>query len=319
MKCIICDKSPNAKGSHIVPASLIQNCIGKHYSEESYKIDSSTATFDVYFGRDNLKNTNPEIKKHHHKEDGMLCQKCETRLGKLESEFSTEFLQKFRIDKFKNNFDEYMLETGFEISEPKKLSNLKIHVYIYSIILRYCRDLEIKNGVTILTESELVNIKTFVNGFLYEHESNYLESISNYNLILVFNKYSEKGSFVFALKELKSPYIFYFCEVIVQLFTNDLSEKAKHLFNNCLNNIKDQKAKLIIGPSDFFNDLILPPQEILASEFATNGTNQLSELNGKCYLENLTELNELMSLYDSDGLKNAPIRALENLIKKYSS
>jgi hypothetical protein len=132
IRCIICDKDANATGSHIAPASLIQNCIGKREREESYEIHSKNASVDVYFGRDNLENTYTEQKKHHHKEDEILCQCCENELGKLESEFSTEFLKKFRIEKFKNNFHSYKLENGFEIMKPNKLSNFKIHAYIFN-------------------------------------------------------------------------------------------------------------------------------------------------------------------------------------------
>lgn len=317
MKCIICDKEANAKGSHIVPASLIKNCVGKHYAEESYEIDSSKASVDIYYGRDNLKNTNPEIKKHHYKEDDILCQDCETKLGILESQISTEILQKFRIEKFQSNFYSYITDKGFEILEPKRINNVKIHAYIYSIILRYCRDLNIKYGVSILSEVELGNIRNFVSGFLYEPENDNNKFVLDYNLVLIFDKYSDKGSLVFSFEEFKDPYIFYFCEVIVQLFTNGMSEKVIFLFNNCLNQIENPKSKLIVGPSEFFNDLTKPPQNILATEFITNGTKRLCELNGKDYYENLVELNELIAEYNSREIKHAETKALNNLTEKY--
>ncbi|TGV03619.1 hypothetical protein [Flavivirga rizhaonensis] len=317
MKCIICEKDANAKGSHIVPASLIQNCIGKHYSEESYEIDSKNATVDVYYGRDNLKNTNPEIKKHHHKEDNILCQKCEDKLAELESKFSREFLQKFRIDKFKNNFESYKLATEFEILEPNKLTNLEIHAYIYSIILRFCRDTEINNGYKFLLENELLLIKEFVHGFLYEIDNDY-HSVSNFKLVLVFNKYSDKGSYLCSSNEFSNPYIFFFCEVIVQLFTEEMLDKAKFLFNGCINSIREAKCKLIVGPEDFYNDLTLHMSHILGTDFATNGTKKLCGLNQKPYDENLLEITRLIKQYELNGIKDAPLKALENLTKKYS-
>ncbi len=93
MNCIICSRDANATGSHIVPASLIQNCVGKHYKEESYSIDAQSVEIDVYFGRDNLKNTSTEIKENHYKDDYILCQECEDNLAKIENEFSTNFLR----------------------------------------------------------------------------------------------------------------------------------------------------------------------------------------------------------------------------------
>jgi hypothetical protein len=317
MDCIICDKTADETGSHIVPASLMKNCIGKHYAEESYEIDSKKATVDVYYGQENIKNKNPEIKKHHHKEDEILCKICEKKLGVLERNFSTEFLQKFRVEKFKNNFNSYVLDTGFEIIEPNRLSNLEIHAYIYSIILRFCRDNEIKSGQSMLSKNELNKIKKFVNGFLYEHEDNYSESITEFQLILSFDKYSDKGSYVFALEESKDPYIFYFCEVIVQLFTNKTSEKAKFLFKSCLNSITQQKAKVIVGPSQFFQDLMQPATKILMKEVVTNGTNELCKLNNKSYTDNLVEFSELVDEYNVKGIETPIFTALETLRKKY--
>lgn len=318
MNCIICDKNATATGSHIAPASLIQNCIGKHYWEESYEIDSTNATVDVYFGRNNLKNTNTEIKKHHHKVDEILCQTCEDKLGKLESKFSSEFLQKFRIEKFENNFSNYYLESGFEITEPNRLSNLKIQAYIYSIILRYCRYVEIENGhLVMLTENELNKIKSFVNGFLYEKETDFSKSISDFNLILVFDKYSDKGSFVIGIEESVNPYLFYFCEVIVQLFTKKVSDKAEFLFKGCLNPISESKAKIIVGPSEFYQDLMSPAQKVLTKEIVTNGTNDLCRLNNKSYEENLMEFNLLVTKYENNGIGLPIFKALEDLRIKY--
>ena len=79
MNCIICDKITDEVGSHFVPASLIKNCVGKHYWEESYEIDSKNSEVDTFYGRNNLKNTLEEIKLHHYKRDNILCKVCEKK------------------------------------------------------------------------------------------------------------------------------------------------------------------------------------------------------------------------------------------------
>jgi hypothetical protein len=56
-----------------------------------------------------------------------------------------------------------------------------------------------------LTENELSKIRSFVNGFLYEQETDYSKSINDFNLVLVFDKYSDKGSFVIGLEESDNP------------------------------------------------------------------------------------------------------------------
>ena len=102
--CIICHKEADATGSHLVPASLIKNCVGKHYVEESYEIDAKKVSSDIYFGRDNLKNKSTEIKENHYKKDNILCQECENRLGHLEGSIYTQLLQKCIDPKFDNQF-----------------------------------------------------------------------------------------------------------------------------------------------------------------------------------------------------------------------
>lgn len=163
MNCIICSKDANATGSHIVPASLIQNCVGKHYKEESYSIDAKNVEIGVYFGRDNLKNTSTEIKENHYKEDHILCQECEDNLAKIESEFSTNFLQKFREERFKQNFRIVATEQGTEILTPTKFDNKKIYFYLYSIIFRFCMDSGRKDGSFFLNADQLESIRLYLN------------------------------------------------------------------------------------------------------------------------------------------------------------
>lgn len=324
-KCIICggrhneDKDANATGSHIIPASLLQKCIGKHYSEESYEIDSSNVDVDVYYGRDNLKNVNPEVKKHHYKEDNILCQLCEDKLGKLEGDFSTEFLQKFRLEKFKHNFNYYHLDLGLEICEPKRLTNLQIHAYIYSIILRFCRNEEMKHEQSIiLNESELIKIQSFVYGFLYKKENNYSDSISDFNLILTFDKYSQTDSLIATLEEIKDPYIFYFCEVIVQLFTNGVNENNDNSFRKCITNIQDLKTKIIVGPSKIYQDL-QSKANIAINEFVANALDKITKQNNKNYEENYKEFILLALKFESEGVEDLIFKAIEALQKKYKS
>lgn len=317
MECIICDKIANATGSHVVPASLIQKCFGKHYSEESYQIDSSKATVDVYFGRDNSKNKNPEIKEHHFKADNILCQSCENKLGKLEGEFSTEFLQKFRDEKFMHNFNSYQIESGLEILESNKLTNLKIHAYFYSIILRFCRIENAKNEhPIILTEKELNKLKLFVYGFLYENKD-YIESVSDFNLMLTFDKYSIEGSLVFAFEEYSDPYTFYFCEAIVNLFTN--KDKINKDFNDCINTIEQSKSKIIVGPSVFYQELKSKAYRASIDDINTIFINELCELNRKSFEENYMELNMLVLRYEKEKIENPLFSALSILRKKYKS
>ena len=151
--CIICEREANETGSHIAPASLIKNCVGKHYKEESYEIDVKKATVDVFFGRDNLKNTSPVIKSKPHKRDYILCKECESKLAVIESKFSVEFLSKFREDKYTANFTK-INTAHLELYVPNKIIHLDILAYFYSIIYRTCKVYEMEGRDKYLTSHE---------------------------------------------------------------------------------------------------------------------------------------------------------------------
>jgi len=253
-KCIICKNEANAKGSHIVPASLIKNCVGKRYREESYQIDSNKLDSDIYFGRDNLKNTTIGRKPSHYERDFILCQTCEDKLAdKLESKFATEFLQKFRVEKFKNNFNSYVSSVNFEIMEPKRLDNREVLAYFYSIILRKCQVELLEEKINYLTNKELEELRKFVCGYLYEVDND--NEISEYELLIIFDKSSDEGSYVMVANEFRNPALFYCCEAILILFTEGLDDEAKSLFGNSSNNINSEKAKMIVGPSEYYSML----------------------------------------------------------------
>lgn len=309
MNCIISNKTANANGSHLVPASLIKNCVGKHYGEESYEIDSKNTSVNVFYGRDNLKNTSTEIKQNHYKRDHILSQDCEDKLGVLESEISVKFLQKFRDDKYSNNFKTLELENGFEIIISKKITNRTFLAYFYSIILRECHVLEVEDNIQILTKKETENIRKFVFGFLYDENND--DAIRDYKMVITFDKYCNKGSYVATSNEFKNPYLFYFCEAIIQLYTNEPDDRATFLFGETFNDISHTNSKIIVGPQEFYSTLRTKMAEKLADDFLTKGVLKLCNLNRRSYEENL---NELLKLSDE---RTDKLKALNELIKKY--
>jgi len=318
MNCIICDKIANEIGSHLIPASLIKNCIGNHYKEESYDIDSKNSKINVYYGRDNLKNKSTKIEKNNYKRDNILCKTCEKKLGNLESKIATEFLQKFRIDRFKNNFISSQFKTVYEMYEPKKITNEEILAYFYSIIFRFCKVYEIEDSHSYLKTFELLKIKKFLIGFLYQ-KNNYKKEIANFKVLIVFNKYSEKSKFIATTNDLKNPYAFYFCDAIILLFTAEIDNNVKEKYGGILNNIEQSTSKIIVGPENVYNNLSSIISAILSKKFITNGVKLLSKLNSKSYQDNLKEVNELMSKYEQDEIQLSITKVFEDLKKKYSS
>lgn len=319
MNCIICHKIADEVGSHLIPASLIKNCVGKHYAEESYNIDAKTSKIEVYFGRDNLKNQSTEIKQNHYKRDNILCKVCEKKLADLESKFAFEFLQKFRIEKFKNNFTNSISSIGHEIVVPNKLTNEEVLAYFYSIILRFCKVYETESNDSYISLAEMLKIKKFLNGYLYQSDDNYKYEIRDFKLLINFNKYSDKSKFIATSNDIKKPYVFYFCEAIVLFFTENLDDKEELLFNEITNSIENENSKIVVGPESLYDSLSKKIADILAKEFITNGVNVLCQLNNKSYEVNLKEVNDLITRNEKEGKSLTIINVFEELEKKYSS
>lgn len=318
MNCIICDKTADEVGSHLIPASLIKNCVGERDKEESYNIDSKNSNVSVYFGRANSKNTSTEIKPNDYARDYVLCKICEKKLGLLESKFATEFLQKFREDKYCNNFNSYISTQKYEIFEPRKVTNIEVQAYFYSIILRFCSVYKLEDDDSYIDEKDLLKIKKFVNSFLYDKNTE-MGEIEDYRMLINFNKYSVKSKFIATNNQIKNPYIFYFCEAIVILFTKNLDEQETFLFEELTNSIKANSCKIIVGPEEFYDSFSKKIADILAEEFITNGVHFITKLNNKTYEENLIEVNNLIEKYKKENIKVYITEIFNELNKKYSS
>lgn len=318
MNCLICDEIADEVGSHLIPASLIKNCVGKHYNEESYNINGKTSKIDVFYGRDNLKNESTEIKQNHYKRDNVLCKVCEKKLAELESKFAVEFLHKFRENKFLRNFTSSLSKSQLEILEPKKISNLEIQAYFYSIILRFCSTYKYEDNDTYIEEIDLLKIKKFVKNFLYSENTNRKYEIEDFKIAIIFNKYSTKSSFISSSDRLKNPYTFYFCEAIVIIYIGETEFENKSLWVDSLNSITENFCKIIVGPKLIYENLTTVMATILAQNIITNGINYISELNKKSFEENEIEVKELIEKYKNIDNQLYISNIFEELKIKYS-
>lgn len=316
-ECIICDREANETGSHIAPASLIKNCVGKHYKEESYEIDVKNASVDVYFGRDNLKNTSTEIKANPYKRDHILCKECESKLAVIESKFSTEFLSKFREDKYASNFTKGTTTAHLEIYAPNKIGHHDILAYFYSIIYRTCKVYEMEGHDKYLTSEELDAIKEFIHGYLYALDKDYTDKIKDYKLTMIFDKTSDKSWHIGTSNTFNPPYIFFLCDVIVQLYTREIPEKDKILFDGSLNLVNQESTKIIVGPKILYTSYFQKFTDLLAADFIENGIKDISNRNGKSFEANMAEYKMLLNEYIQKGETNSSAKAFEDLREKY--
>lgn len=134
--CLLCKKNKaDKKGSHFTPIGILKKVVGKRGAEHEVTIDPFKGQVSEYFGRDNLKNTDPTIRQSDNVADYIFCTDCEKKLGLIESEC---------IDKL-HSFSENLLKGTLQIEKTqagntffrfkKPLKNI-VTLFFYSIIWR---------------------------------------------------------------------------------------------------------------------------------------------------------------------------------------
>lgn len=302
--CIICGKNANATGSHIIPAHLIKNCVGKRSYENSFDIDIENLDVNRFLGRyiqhNELENIEKEVP-NHYVEDYIMCNECEKRLGKIESIISSEFIEKFRIEKFYNNFIQEVTY-GFETISPKKIQHQDSLVYFYSLILRYCHQELIKTNISFIDKKHLNNIASFINGHLYNQTDDFKRSIEEYSLIIIFDKEIDNLSFISSSNLHLNP-IFYLCEAIVIFYKKTDEDTLSH-FGDCLNFVKKDNVKIIIGPVSFIDVIKDGQKRILPNLLLDKVATKLNVLNNNSLEENRIMILKKLQLVDSHNLSD---------------
>ncbi|WP_314235932.1 hypothetical protein [Capnocytophaga sputigena] len=316
-KCIICDEKADAKGSHIVPANLLKSSIGERYREESYEINATKATVESYFGRENPKNTSTEIKRKPYLRDYILCQECEKSLSKLESDFSQEFLNKFRDEKYRQNFKIEVYDDNIKVFTPKRIDKNRIYAFLYSVIYRYCMDSGIYENDYCIKNDELEKIKSYLKEYIYGDSEIANKYIGEFGLVILFNEEIRADSFVGEKIENNEPYLFFFNEVILMLSNNDVDKKRKFSFDGIKNSIINRREIKIIVDSECFNVFLKLHKDYISKNYVSNKVNNLCLLNGKSYQENYIELVAEMNKMDTSEVF-AFDKACKILEKKYS-
>lgn len=255
--CIICVKNANATGSHIVPANLIKNCVGLRNYEESFKFDLIKRTSNMFLGTSNPK-TFPENKSelknisiseiHHYVADYILCTDCEKKLGVIEGFIYKEFLEKARVDKFKNIFTIDKFEVNDLISS-NKIKPEMFYCYFYSIILRIDKFSKINSGKSIIINEHIINISNFLKGYLYEQEADFTKYIKEYGLLVHLKNQESESIALSQVNILKYP-IFNLCEFNLIFYTD---VEFKNPFSCYLNKINDEKFNIVSNSKVFDN------------------------------------------------------------------
>ena len=134
--CLLCKiNKADKKGSHFTPIGILKKVVGKRGAEHEVTIDPFGGQVSEYFGRENLKNTDPTIRQSDNVADYIFCSDCEKKLGIIESECID------KLHKLSDNLLNGTLKiektaagnTFFRFNKPHK--NV-VTLFFYSIIWR---------------------------------------------------------------------------------------------------------------------------------------------------------------------------------------
>ncbi len=165
--CLLCvSNKADKKGSHFTPAGIIKHVIGERDYEEIYNISADKATTSTYFGRSNLLNTDPRIRKPEHTADYVFCTKCEEMLGKIESECNHPLIQLTK-ELTQGNLTINRTANGNKfhlVAKPKK--NVLL-LFIYSIIWRQCLHHHLESDSYVISKDFEESLRLIIHKHIY--------------------------------------------------------------------------------------------------------------------------------------------------------
>lgn len=167
--CLICQvEKALHKNSHITPSALLTSAIGKRYSEEAYTIDIETASVEVHFGRDNLKNKNPVPTQNPHAMPYIFCLKCEQLLSELESVNTPLLNDKIRKDNYSQQFEKVKYSEDLSFYSTKSYNQESFFYFLVSIVWRMCLKIKVENGRDTVPENLYEQFRKSLHAYLYK-------------------------------------------------------------------------------------------------------------------------------------------------------
>lgn len=138
--CLLCQVNKATQtGSHMLPASLIASMIGPRDKEEGYVIKpTDIKPISSFYGRSNLKNSDPVPQKNEFVKDFFFCPQCEKRLAVLEGEINPVLVKKIKDPNQKVNFPDLPLNSGIAAVQCNNVNSTIFRLYIFSLIWRMC-------------------------------------------------------------------------------------------------------------------------------------------------------------------------------------
>ncbi|MFD0964229.1 hypothetical protein [Pseudofulvibacter geojedonensis] len=299
--CLLCKSRESTKtNSHWIPASMLKSMVGKRNYEESYNITNAPSErIEAYYGRSNLKNTDPELKEHHYALDYIFCPICEDNLGKIEGNVVPIIQNEIRLTNKAANYSEKVSLLKIPYKECDRLSNARFKILIYSLIWRISIIYKLQYGQEIISEDILEELREILHEFLpleLTEIDRRNEEIKNFDFQVITADYFVNSSrnLVYTEKIYSNPSLFYFSEFIVLFYSEGYSidpNNQYHLpiksiieFPEILNESGNSPKIGFITP-DHFDNLCKVVLIEAAESLMNNLTKEVVDCSGNSYIE----------------------------------
>lgn len=165
--CFLCkEEKATDKGSHLIPAKMLDTNVGKRNYEESYRIRASEGLIDDFFGRSNLKNTNTKKKDHHYTVDHWFCLGCEKRFGHVETLIQPVIIGDLRSEQKQQNFNEGTTQAGSPFKTLKRVGNKEFRLFFLSVIWRVSLWWDLSKNAPIISDEQKEELRAFLDEHL---------------------------------------------------------------------------------------------------------------------------------------------------------
>ncbi len=146
---------------------MLKSMVGKRDKEESYQFSNfQRSKLDVYYGRDNLKNTDPTIKQNHYSLDYIFCSDCEEKFGVIESAVIPIIQDEIRLKNKEPNYQEIFSKEGITLKKCLRLDNKVFRLFIYSIIWRMTLIYRLEDNIQLLSNEPEERLREILNNNL---------------------------------------------------------------------------------------------------------------------------------------------------------
>jgi hypothetical protein len=234
--CLLCgDNHSSKKNSHWIPAAMLKSMVGKRDKEESYQFSSfQKDKLDVYYGRANLKNTDPTIKQHHYSLDYIFCPDCEEKLGILESNVIPIIQDEIRLQNKVPNYEEIFVEKGVTFKKCLRLNNKVFRLFIYSIIWRMTLVHRLEDNIRLLSDDSEEKFRKILKENLSLSLKEIIEDKEIPNLpfqVFTADSFEDKTEgTVYSESIHKEPVLFFANEFIIFFYENEYSVTGNYNF-----------------------------------------------------------------------------------------